>query len=249
MAISISPTESDILGAMGDFLRAVLPVDVVVVAGQPNRVPEPTEPRFVVMSPPRYERLSTNRDDYVDSVFTASLAGTTLTVTAVDPNFTGTIEVGSTIFGPDVASGTSVTALGTGTGGIGTYVVDTAQTVALEVMAAGTACILQAARVAIQLDFHAADGTSGDLVQIVSTLLRDEFGVQQFKDQSPNYGIAPLYADDPAQRPFYNDQEQVEWRWVLDAHLQANQVVVVPQQFADVLALGLVDVDERYPAS
>ena len=247
--ISISPTESDILGAMRDFLTAVMPPDVVVVAGQPNRVAEPVEPRFIVMSPPRYERLSTNGDDYVDAVFTASLAGTTLTVTAVDPDFTGTIKIGSPIFGVDVAAGTTVTALGTGSGGVGTYQVNTTQTVALETMAAGVANIKQAAKVTIQLDFHAADGTSGDLAQIVSTLMRDDFGVQQFAGQTPNFGIAPLLADDPAQRPFYNDQSQIEWRWVVEAMLQANQVLIVPQQFADTTAVDLIDVDERYPVA
>lgn len=239
--IAVTPTQSNILAAMRSFLLAVMPSDVEVVAAQPNRVAEVASTRFVMMSPPRFSRLSTNRDSYADAVFTATIAGAVMTVSAVASGFPGSIGVGISIFGVDVAADTVVTALGTGTGGVGTYTIDPPQTVSAETMAAGTASIQQAAEAVVQLDFHAADGTSGDLAQIVSTLLRDDFGVQQFANQSPRYDVMPLFADDPVQRPFMNDQQQAEWRWVLDAHLQANQVVVTPQQFAGMLALGMVE--------
>jgi len=58
--------------------------------------------------------------------FTATIAGTTLTVSAVA---TGTIYVGQTIQGAGVTAGTVVTALGTGTGGTGTYTISVASTV------------------------------------------------------------------------------------------------------------------------
>ena len=61
------------------------------------------------------------------AIFTASIAGTTMNVTAVA---SGTIAVGQTISGPGVVPGTTVAALGTGAGNAGTYVVSTAQTVA-----------------------------------------------------------------------------------------------------------------------
>lgn len=51
---------------------------------------------------------------------------TTLRITAVSY---GIIEVGQTVSGSGVTSGTTITALGTGTGGIGTYTVSTAQRV------------------------------------------------------------------------------------------------------------------------
>ena len=58
---------------------------------------------------------------------TASIAGTTLTVSA----YTGAaIEVGDFVYGNGTAQGTVITALGTGTGGTGTYVVSISQTVA-----------------------------------------------------------------------------------------------------------------------
>lgn len=61
------------------------------------------------------------------AVFTGAISGTTLTVSAFtsgDP-----IAVGMTISGTGVTSATTITALGTGTGGAGTYTVSTSQTV------------------------------------------------------------------------------------------------------------------------
>ena len=61
------------------------------------------------------------------AVFTGSISGTTMTVTAVT---SGTIKVGSGVTGLGVTVPTYITALGTGTGGTGTYIVDASQTVA-----------------------------------------------------------------------------------------------------------------------
>ncbi|OBQ41994.1 MAG: hypothetical protein AN484_19825 [Aphanizomenon flos-aquae WA102] len=61
------------------------------------------------------------------ATFTGSISGTTLTVTTV---FNGTIAVGQAIFGQNIQQNTVITALGTGTGGVGTYTVSNSQTVA-----------------------------------------------------------------------------------------------------------------------
>jgi hypothetical protein len=61
-----------------------------------------------------------------DAVFTASITGTTMTVTAVT---SGTIYVGCLITGTGVLANTTITALGTGSGGVGTYTVSQSQTV------------------------------------------------------------------------------------------------------------------------
>lgn len=58
---------------------------------------------------------------------TASISATTMTVTAVA---SGTLTVGSPVYGTGVTAGTYITALGTGTGGAGTYTVSASQTVA-----------------------------------------------------------------------------------------------------------------------
>lgn len=61
------------------------------------------------------------------AVFTGSISGTTLTVTAIT---NGTIAAGQSLFGVNVTSETVITALGTGTGGIGTYTINLSQSVA-----------------------------------------------------------------------------------------------------------------------
>ncbi|MFM2134415.1 MAG: YapH protein [Bacteroidota bacterium] len=58
---------------------------------------------------------------------TASITGTTLDVTSVS---SGTLAVGDRIFGAGIDFNTVVTALGTGTGGTGTYTINNSQTVA-----------------------------------------------------------------------------------------------------------------------
>jgi len=65
------------------------------------------------------------------AIVTGAISGTTLTVSAVS---SGTLYVGQTIQGTGVAANTMITALGTGTGGTGTYTVSTSQTVASETL-------------------------------------------------------------------------------------------------------------------
>jgi len=72
-----------------------------------------------------------------DSNFTASCAGTTLTVSALNTN-SGVIIVGQTITGAGVIPGTIITAYGTGLGGTGTYTVSISQTVASTAMSGNT---------------------------------------------------------------------------------------------------------------
>jgi hypothetical protein len=62
----------------------------------------------------------------VGAVVTGAISGTTLTVSAVT---SGTLTVGQTIQGSTVTAQTIITALGTGTGGAGTYTVNNSQTV------------------------------------------------------------------------------------------------------------------------
>lgn len=76
------------------------------------------------------------------AVFTGSISGTTLTVTAIT---SGTIAAGQALFGVGISQTTIITALGTGTGGVGTYTVNISQTVASEGMNSATVgCIFTA---------------------------------------------------------------------------------------------------------
>jgi hypothetical protein len=68
---------------------------------------------------------NTTDPDASAASFTGSISGTTLTVTAVA---SGTVQVGQVLSGTGITSGTIITALGTGTGGNGTYIVQTSQT-------------------------------------------------------------------------------------------------------------------------
>lgn len=63
--------------------------------------------------------------------FTGAISGTTLTVSALS---TGALAVGQFVKGAGVTADTYITALGTGTGGTGTYTVSNSQTVASEAM-------------------------------------------------------------------------------------------------------------------
>ncbi len=69
------------------------------------------------------------------SMFTASITGTTLTVTAI--NF-GSLVVGQTLYGVGVTAATTITSLGTGTGGVGTYTINNSQNVSSETMQTGS---------------------------------------------------------------------------------------------------------------
>ena len=69
------------------------------------------------------------------AVFTASTSGTTLTVTAIT---NGSIAAGQVLFGVGITQETVITALGTGTGGVGTYTINLSQTVASEQMNSAT---------------------------------------------------------------------------------------------------------------
>lgn len=73
-----------------------------------------------------------------EAVVTGSIAGTTLTVTAVS---SGALRVGLALSGTGVTAGTTITALGTGTGGAGTYTVSASQTVSSTSITAGKASI------------------------------------------------------------------------------------------------------------
>jgi hypothetical protein len=66
----------------------------------------------------------------VGAVVTATIAGTTMTVSAVA---SGELHVGQTVQGVGVTLDTIITALGTGTGGVGTYTLSVASTVAVGV--------------------------------------------------------------------------------------------------------------------
>lgn len=251
--LAISPTQSNVVQALGLFLQSVMPAvaadgsAVSVLVGQQNRAAEPAGTTFAVMTPVWFERLWTNVDGAADVKFSGSISGAVMTVSAVQA---GSIAAGATVFGPGVAFGTAVGAQASGTpGGAGAYAVSPAQTVAPGTLSAGAKTLTQGAKVTVQVDFHSADSTAGDIAQTVSTALRDEFGVAFFAALAPPLnGVVPLYADDPRQTPFINSEQQYEWRWVIEVCLQVDQTVTVPQTYSDSATVDVVDVSAAYPA-
>lgn len=244
--ISLYPTETDVNKLLRSFLVLILADRVLaddVILSQVNRVPEPKSKNFVLFTPISSPRISTNLEEAVDTYFTAVMAGTLMTVTALEY---GAIEVGTIIFGPDVAAGTKVAALGTGTGGVGTYTLSLANTIASQNFATGKYDVEQDAEAIYQLDVHGP--MSADNAKVISTLVRSTYATQFFSEGLGGR-VSPLYADDPRQMPFTNDQNQYETRWVIECHLEADQTVSVPQQFFDAASVEVIDVDATYPPS
>lgn len=240
-----SPTEKDTFIALRAFLLDILDPAVAVIRAQVNRVSEPSATNYVLMNSTRFERLSTNIDEFLDVSFTGSISGNVLNVSAVA---FGTIAVGSTLYGTGVSNGTGaaatkIVALASGTGGVGTYTLSNIQTVPVQPMAAGVADLMQPIKATVQIDVHGDKG--GDNARVISTLFRDDYAYRFFA--AMNMDVTPLYADDPKQIPFVNGEQQYEDRWVIEAVLQVNSTVTVPQQFAGSVSVGIVDVDATYP--
>lgn len=241
MIVTVAPTQSDIQVVLRSFLVDILPAATPIFAGQGNRVPEPAQVNFVDFTAQARTRLATNTDSFVDAEFTGSIAATTLTVTEVA---FGALAVGHAVYGVGVVDGTTVTLQLTGDpGGVGTYTVSETQTISAETLAAGVADLLQSTMVDFQINVHGP--AAADNAQIISTAFRDEYAVEFFAGLSST--VTPLYADDPKQIPFINDQQQYEDRWVIQALVQADQTVVVGQQFASAVGVTPVNVDVAYP--
>jgi len=122
--------------------------------------------------------------DLAAATFTATISTTTMTVSAVSA---GTIAVGQTISGTGVTAGTTITALGTGTGGAGTYTISPSQTVASatvmqSVLPGALISSEQQARTGTRIDLASATPTSNALVAAVFAAAQ----AMDEKDVGPN---------------------------------------------------------------
>lgn len=243
---TLSPSQDDIQAVLRTFILGIMPSGTEVFLGQANRVSEPETVNFVVFTPISRTRLRTNIDTFADCFFDGYISGTTLNVNQI--NY-GEMVVGAPVYGSGVIISTTVIQFLTGTGGAGTYLINPPQVVSPTVMAAGTMEFQQGTEIVFQLDFHSNDmGVASDMAETFTTLFRSDYGVTTFTALNPY--VTPLYSEDPKQVPFINDQEQYEDRWIVEAHVQADQTVSgLPQQYADVLAIKLVEVNSTYPPS
>lgn len=230
LGVTISPSQSDMQTALRSFMLSVLPTDCDIVAAQDNRVAEPSMANFVVVTPIRFVRLATNYDTFQDSTFFASISGTTLSVVSFSH---GEIEIGALLTGPGVPPMTLVTA-GPADGGPGDYTINSSiPSVPGNTFHAGAKILQISGQWKVQLDFHSEDYSSTQNAATMSLLFRDLYGTDYFKAlPAPQNSITPFFMDEGGQRPFINDQQQYEWRWVAEAIMQVNMRIVVAQEFA-----------------
>jgi hypothetical protein len=226
---------------------ATMSTGVTIVTGQQNRVAEPANPYFAILTPLRFDRLATNIDESADVKFTGAISGTVLSVSAVTA---GSIQPGATIFGTGaLLPGTAIiNQLSGSVGGTGTYTIAPSQTLPSQTLSCGQKTMTQNAMVSLQIDCHSIDLSASDFAQQISTCLRDEFGVNFFAAlPAPLNEVVPLYADDPVQAPFISGENQFEYRWITNCKLEVQQVAVVPQKYSDSATIILTDVDATFP--
>ncbi len=236
MPVLLNYTEADAVASLRGLILTITP-GIEVIRAQANRVPEPKGADFVLMTVIMRTRLSTNVDTVQDAIFAGSIAGTVLTY---DTPSLGDLRPGVQVWGiPAIADGTAIVSVDSPT----TATIAPTQTAPHGNLFAGYKTALQAVELRVQLDVHGP--ASGDNVQKLSTLLRDEYATSYFDDTGLD--LMALYAGDPRQIPFINGEAQWEERWTLDVALQANQIVQVPQQFSDELNAGFIEVDAVYP--
>lgn len=96
----------------------------------------------------------------------------------------------------------------------------------------------------VQIDCYGA--LANERATALSMLLRDGYGCESFK--ASGFDIQPLYADDAQQFPLVTGEDQYVERWFFNAALQYNPVVNVSQDSANVLSIGIKEVDRYYPA-
>ena len=251
--VTISLTEAQGFQALGQFLQAVCdpaPITVVRAVGSTApgsnvRVPEPITGDYVVMSSLRSDRLETNETTFSDNVSVGSIAGTTLTVSTVER---GVLEVGQLLIDYNypngrIAANTTILSQLTSAepsgrlGGRGTYQVSVAQTLASETLYSGTRKDQVGTEWVVQLDVHGPNSMNN--ANVIRTLFRSEYGVDSFA--ATGYWVVPLYVDSAGLMPMENAESEVEWRWVMEAHLEIIPVIATPQQFAQQIQVRNVE--------
>jgi hypothetical protein len=108
------------------------------------------------------------------------------------------------------------------------------------------AAIQDAVELRVQIDCYGP--TACDWANMLSATLRDEYGCTQLAALATTFTLQPLYADDARMIPLVDGEEQYEERWSLDARFQINPVTTIPQQYADVVDLTMIDVPIPGPA-
>ena len=248
---TLSFNEAAAFTALGNFILGITPLSMPqITKGLQNRVAEPANTDYAVMTPLRRARLATNITEYYDNKFTGSIAADVLTVTMVEQSEGAGLQPGMLLIDTvwptmNIQPNTVIVEQLSGPdGGTGTYQVSVSQTLAAETLYAGQRADMVPTEVTIQIDVHGPN--SGDNSTIIEGLFRSEVGVVTMGGGS-DWQIVPLWIDEAHQVPFVNAESQWEERWTMDARMQINPIIGTPQQFADQVVTTLIEVDEAYP--
>ena len=243
MAVTITPTETDIFTALGNVLdtfglTTTDPVySVAIIQGQVNRTPEPPGTDFCVMWPLSRTRLSININTPEPVEITASITGNVMSVTSAQ---LGAVQVGQMVYGSGITPGCQVLSLISPANSVSPAMWQVSQTAnASGEFYLGQNAAMNKTEVMMQIDVHGP--SSADNATRIQTLFRSQYGIDAFAAQ--NAAISPLYTSDPRQIPFDNGEQQVEERWIVDVAMQVNFVINTTEQFANQL-IAIVEPSE-----
>jgi len=96
-----------------------------------------------------------------------------------------------------------------------------------------------------QIQVDAYGSTSGELIQILSTVLQSEDAFDFFASYSIQ-GVFPIYADTPRQLPLVDSEAQYEVRLMMDVSLQYNPTVTTTVQTASTATVDIINVEAAY---
>jgi len=129
-------TNTQVAQLVGSPLQTlgIITADMTVTTDQPIAILFPAGAKYYVINQVAVTACNDGTGNAIGATFTGSISGTTLTVSAM---IAGSLGSGDIISGAGVSAGTQITALGTGSGGVGTYTINNSQTVASENMTDG----------------------------------------------------------------------------------------------------------------
>lgn len=97
----------------------------------------------------------------------------------------------------------------------------------------GTVSLQRNTEYVYQLDCYGPDAP--DWADIVAIAWRS----MRACDMLAHTDVTPLYADEPVQLNFVNGERQYEQRFMVNLHVQVNQIVIVEQAFMDRIELTI----------
>lgn len=108
---------------------------------------------------------------------------------------------------------------------------------------AGTQSFANPTKWTCQLDFYG--DASADNAATFLAVIRTAYACDQFA--AAGFDFQPLYAGEARNTTLINGEQQYEGRYTVDLVAQFNPVVTAGQDFARQLAIGLADVDVKFP--